>query len=99
MLYIFLAEGFEEVEALTVVDLLRRAKCDITSVSITGNKAVCGSHGITVMADQHACALAVHTDQLALRIVVRGDGLGQIMIGLQSVFDRFCIIVCSNIQR
>ncbi len=51
MLYIFLAEGFEEVEALTVVDLLRRAKCDITSVSITGNKAVCGSHGITVMAD------------------------------------------------
>ena len=51
MLYIFLAEGFEEVEALTVVDLLRRAKCDITSVSVTGNKAVCGSHGITVMAD------------------------------------------------
>lgn len=51
MLYIFLAEGFEEVEALTVIDLLRRAKCDITSVSVTGNKAVCGGHGITVMAD------------------------------------------------
>ena len=51
MVYLFLAEGFEEVEALTVVDLLRRAKCDITSVSVTGSKAVCGGHGITVMAD------------------------------------------------
>ena len=51
MVYLFLAEGFEEVEALTVVDLLRRAKCEVTSVSVTGNKAVCGGHGITVMAD------------------------------------------------
>ena len=51
MVYLFLAEGFEEVEALTVVDLLRRAKCEVTSVSVTGSKAVCGGHGITVMAD------------------------------------------------
>ena len=46
------AEGFEEVEALTVVDLLRRAEivCDI--VSLSGADTVTGSHGVTVRADK-----------------------------------------------
>ena len=48
---IFLADGFEEIEALTVVDLLRRADIDITTVSIMGRKNVTGSHKITVEAD------------------------------------------------
>lgn len=49
--YIFLAEGFEEIEGLTVVDLLRRAKIDIQMVSITGDIKVTGSHQITTIAD------------------------------------------------
>lgn len=49
---IFLATSFEEVEALTVVDLLRRAKVEIDMVSITGEKTVTGSHGIAVGADK-----------------------------------------------
>ncbi|MCG8578884.1 MAG: DJ-1/PfpI family protein [Bacteroidales bacterium] len=49
---IFLAEGFEEVEALTPVDVLRRAELKVTTISITSNKEVCGSHNITVLADQ-----------------------------------------------
>lgn len=49
--YAFLAEGFEEVECLSVVDLLRRAKIEVTMVSVTGEKAVTGSHHITVLAD------------------------------------------------
>lgn len=49
--YVFLAEGFEEIEGLTVVDLLRRAKIDTTTVSVMGTKQVKGSHGITVTAD------------------------------------------------
>ena len=48
---IFLADGFEEIEALTVVDLLRRAGIEITTVSIMGKKNVTGSHKITVEAD------------------------------------------------
>ncbi len=48
---IFLAEGFEEIEALTVVDVLRRAKVEIVMVSVTGTDPVTGAHGITVMAD------------------------------------------------
>ncbi len=49
--YAFLATGFEEVEALAVVDVLRRAKVDAKTVSITGEKLVTSSHGITIMAD------------------------------------------------
>ena len=48
---IFLADGFEEIEALTVVDLLRRAGIEITMFSIMGKKTVTGSHGIEVSAD------------------------------------------------
>ena len=49
---IFFADGFEEVEALTVVDLLRRAGIDTTMVSVTGNNQVKGSHGITIETDK-----------------------------------------------
>ena len=48
---VFLAEGFEEIEALTVVDLLRRARIGCGTVSIGPERAVTGSHKITVMAD------------------------------------------------
>lgn len=48
---IFLAEGMEEIEALTVVDICRRAKIDIQTVSITQEPWVTGSHGIKVQTD------------------------------------------------
>ncbi len=51
MIYTLLAEGFEEVEALTVVDILRRAEIAIQTVSITDNQTVVGGHGIPVVAD------------------------------------------------
>lgn len=50
MVYVFLAEGFEEIEALTTVDILRRAEIDTKTVGISG-KYVTGAHGITVKAD------------------------------------------------
>ncbi|MDE6463313.1 MAG: DJ-1/PfpI family protein [Muribaculaceae bacterium] len=49
--FIFLAEGFEEIEALAVIDIMRRAGMDIKSVSITDDRKVAGAHGITVEAD------------------------------------------------
>lgn len=49
--YVFLADGFEEIEGLTVVDLLRRAQIDTTTVSVTGAEMVHGAHGIDVKAD------------------------------------------------
>lgn len=49
---VFFADGFEEIEALTVVDIVRRAGVDISMISIDGSKQVTGSHGITVAMDE-----------------------------------------------
>jgi len=49
--YIFLADGFEEIEGLTVVDMLRRADIDIEMVSISDRLDVVGGHQIIVKAD------------------------------------------------
>ena len=49
--YIFLADGFEDIEGLTVVDLLRRAGIDIKTVSIKETKQIQTSHGITMLTD------------------------------------------------
>ena len=48
---VFLADGFEEIEGLTVVDILRRAGVEVTMMSVTGNVSIKGSHGIGVEAD------------------------------------------------
>ena len=48
---VFLADGFEEIEGLTVVDLLRRAEIEVETVSIMERKEITGAHGIGIMAD------------------------------------------------
>ncbi len=50
MVYVFLADGFEEIEALATVDILRRAKIEVLTVSVS-EKIVHGAHGIDVAAD------------------------------------------------
>ena len=49
--YTFLTDGFETVEALAVIDILRRAGIEVETVSITGNEQVCSAQNITVKAD------------------------------------------------
>ena len=49
--YEFLANGFEEVEALAPVDILRRGGVEVKTISVTGNHLVESSHGVTIKAD------------------------------------------------
>lgn len=48
---LFLTDGFEEIEALSTVDILRRADIDVQTVSLTSNNEVNGGHQVTVTAD------------------------------------------------
>lgn len=50
--YIFFADGFEDIEGLTVVDLMRRAGIDIQTVSIKETKEIRTSHGIDLLTDR-----------------------------------------------
>ena len=71
MVYVYLAEGFEEVEALTAVDVMRRAGIDVQTVSITGNKMVKGTHDISVEAD----ILYEETNHAKCEMIVLPGGL------------------------
>ena len=64
---VFFAEGYEEIEALTVVDLTRRAGIETWMVSITEEREVTGSHGISVSMDK------------VLKEVEKHDGLEQML--------------------
>ncbi len=50
--YLFLADGFEEIEALTTIDVMRRAEMPVATVSINDNARVTGAHGVIVTADE-----------------------------------------------
>ncbi len=52
MIYMFLAEGFEEIEAITPIDIIRRAGLNIRTVSVSDSLGVVGGQGITIMADK-----------------------------------------------
>lgn len=51
MIYVYLADGFEETEMTAPLDIIRRAGLEAKTISVTGKKEVTGSHGITVIAD------------------------------------------------
>ena len=49
--FVFLADGFEEIEAIAPIDILRRADIDVSIISINSEKTVRGAHGIKIIAD------------------------------------------------
>ena len=67
MVIVLLANGFEELEAITPVDVLRRHNIDIRTVSITNEKLITGTHGIQVAADLFASEVPLdEVDMLVL---------------------------------
>ncbi|GHT53337.1 thiazole biosynthesis protein ThiJ [Bacteroidia bacterium] len=69
--FLFLAEGFEETEAVATTDVMLRGELDVTTVSITGNRLVTGAHGIVVQAD----ALFENTDFSKGELLVLPGGM------------------------
>lgn len=49
--YVFFADGFEEIEALTIVDVLRRANLKVEMISVTGEDVVTGAHEVPIICD------------------------------------------------
>lgn len=96
---IFMADGCEEIEGLTVVDVVRRAKQEIVMISITGKKEVTGSHNVTFLAD----ALASEVDYEELDGIVLPGGMpGTLNLGadetVNSVIKKFAAegkLVCA----
>lgn len=66
MIYLFLAEGFEEIEAITQADLLRRAGLCVKCVSVEPYQLISGSHKISIMTDCLISEITVSSDDMIL---------------------------------
>ena len=90
MVYVFLADGFEDIEALAPIDILRRANVDVKTVGVTG-KEVTSSHGVTVKADISVSDIKLDSD---LELIVLPGGMPgtlnlEASVGVQKAID-FC---------
>ncbi len=89
-LAIFFAEGFEEIEALAVVDICRRCGLTIDMVSITSDRVVRGSHGIEVKTDKIFSEIDFGSYDM---LILPGGGLGTKNLeaheGLMAQIDAF----------
>lgn len=102
MVYVLLGTGFEEVEAIAPVDLMRRAGIEVQTVGITG-KTVTGSHKIPVEAD----ILPENMDLESMDMIVLPGGLGGVASARASQaaldalrwgweHDRFVTAICAG---
>ena len=87
MVYLFLAEGFEEVEALTPVDYMRRAGIEVTTVGV-GGQLVTGAHGITVKADVCECDVDCNADDIEM-VVLPGGMPGTLNLAASATVNAF----------
>ncbi|NLM75899.1 MAG: DJ-1/PfpI family protein [Clostridiaceae bacterium] len=71
--YVMLADGFEEIEAMAVVDVLRRGDVETVMVAVKGDKVVLGAHDIPVVADKKISDIQVEKDDM---IVLPGGSKG-----------------------
>ncbi len=91
MIYVFLADGFEETEAITPIDMLRRAECDVVTVGI-GTDTVRSSHGITVLCD--ITDMQVELDERLEMIILPGGMPGTLNIEANPVVQsaiNYCV--------
>ena len=65
-IFVFLADGFEEIEAITPVDVLKRAGLNVQTVSVMEEQTVAGAHGITVLADKMFAEIRLEDAEMLL---------------------------------
>lgn len=73
--FVPLANGFEEIEALTIIDILRRGLVEVTTASLTDEKCVVGAHGIPVIADTTMNELETQINSFGA-VILPGGGEG-----------------------
>ena len=93
MVYMFLANGFEEIEALYTLDVLRRAGVEIKTVGVSGPFA-CGSHSITVKCD--ICKDELDTDADFDMIILPGGMPGSTNLDGDEVVDKMISVAHSS---
>ena len=86
MVYMFLADGFEEIEALYTLDILRRAGVEVKAVGVTG-KIVTGSHGISVTCD--VTKDEINTSDSFDMIILPGGLPGSTNLDKDKIVDKF----------
>lgn len=87
MVYVFLADGFEEIEALTPVDVLRRAGIGVKTVGVSG-EYVTGAHGIAVKSDISAAEAEAESEEVEM-IILPGGMPGAENLDRAAVVDGF----------
>lgn len=92
MVYVFLADGFEEIEALAPVDILRRGGVETLTVGV-GKKTVKGSHGIPVLCDLSAEEINPHKIEA---VVLPGGMPGTINLENSDVVKSAVEYACEN---
>ena len=91
MIYVFLANGFEEVEAITPIDYLRRCGFQVTTVGVE-SKTVRGSHGIDIVCD----ITEGEVDLSDITAVILPGGMPGTVNLQQSTVVKLCIEKCSR---
>ena len=70
--YVFFADGFEEIEAFTSVDVMRRAGLNVEMITVTPDEIVKGAHGVPVLCDKNIVNRCRHGLDLRYRSLSDG---------------------------
>ncbi len=93
MIYLFLAEGFEETEALAVLDILRRAELEVATVGV-GGKVITGAHKIPVTADVIDCE--VFPEENCTGVIIPGGMPGTLNLEKSDTVKKFIEYAAQN---
>lgn len=93
MIYVFMADGTEEVEAVATIDMLRRAELDVMTLGI-GSQMVVGSHGIGLVCD--ADAKNIEPDETLQAVVIPGGMPGTLNIEKSAQAQKFIDYAAEN---